>query len=115
MGLEDYSKKFAFVKSIATSDGDTDLLTAPATGETLWVCQINVTIHTAAAQSFRIEDKGSSPIVYFSAPNSLAVGTYNVPLGPMGVAVSASATTLEFDTSAAGVGCIVSGWGYIRA
>jgi hypothetical protein len=111
----DQSKQFAFIKSIATGDGDTDLMTAPATGETLWVCQINVTIVTAAAQAFRIEDKGGSPIVYFSAPASLAVGTYNVPLGPMGVAVSASATTLEYDCAAAGVACVVSGWGYIRA
>ncbi len=115
MGLEDYSKRFAFIKVITASDGDTDLLTAPPTGETFWVQQINVTIVTAAAQTFRIEDKGASPVVYFSAPASLAVGTYNIPLGPLGVAASAAATTLEYDCSAAGVAAVISGWGYIRA
>lgn len=106
-------ERFAFCKSIAATDGDTDLMTAPGTGKTLWLQYLTVNIVTAAAQAFRIEDKGASPQVYFSAPASLAVGNYIVNLGPIGVAASASATTLEFDTAAAGVACIVSGWGYM--
>lgn len=105
--------KFSFVKVIATTDGDTDLLAAPAEGLTYVLEHLTVTIVTAAAQAFRVEDKGASPTVYFSAPASLAIGSYYVNLGPLGVAASASATTLEFDTAAAGVGCVISGYGHV--
>ena len=108
-------KRFTFLQVIGTGDGDTDLLTAPATGETLWVQHITVTIVTAAAQAFRIEDKGASPVIFFSAPASLAAGSYYVKLGPVGFPASTSAVTLEFDTAAAGVAAVISGWGYIRS
>src|SRR3990167_6528794 len=108
MGTE---KRFTFLKVIGTGDGDTDLLTAPATGETLWVQHITVTIVTAAAQPFIVADKGGSPVTFFSAPASLAAGSYYVKLGPVGFPVSTSAVTLEFDTAAAGGAAVISGWG----
>ncbi len=107
-------KRFAFVKVIAAGTGDTDLLSAPATGETYWLQHLTVTITTLAAQTFNIEDKGGSPTVYFTAPASLAVGSYYVNMGPVGVAASATATTLEYDCSAAGVALTVSGWGWVQ-
>jgi len=106
-------EQWAFVKPIATTDGDTSLVAAPGAGRRLRVQVLVVTITTAAAQAFDIEDDGSSPVEVFKAPASLAVGTYGVDAGPLGLALTAN-TALEFDTAAAGVGVTISGFGYVE-
>ena len=104
--------KFSFVKQIATGTGDTELVAAPGAGKKLVIQSLMVTITTAAAQTFNIEDDGGSAVVLFAAPASLAVGTYGVDCGPLGVPVTAN-TALQYDCGAAGVGATISGWGYI--
>lgn len=106
-------EKFSFNKVIGTSDGDTDLVAAPGAGRTLYVEHLTVTITTAAAQAFDVEDKGGAPVEIFKAPASLAVGSYYVNHGPLGFPLTTN-TALEFDTAAAGVGCTISGYGHIR-
>jgi hypothetical protein len=110
----DSSAGFSFVENIATGTGDTTLVSAPGAGRSLVVQVLTVTITTAAAQAFDIEDSdASAPVELFKAPASLAAGTYAVDAGPLGKALTAN-TALEFDTAAAGVGLTISGFGYIR-
>ena len=106
------SAAFSFVTQIGTGTGDTELVAAPGAGRKLAVQSLTVTITTAAAQAFDIEDDGSTPVEIFKAPASLAAGTYAVDAGPLGIALTAN-TALQFDTAAAGVGATISGFGYI--
>lgn len=113
-GGPDELQHWSFVTNIATTDTDITLVAAPATGRTLVVQVLTVAITTSAAQAVNIEDASASGAVQvFRAPASLAVGTYGVDAGPLGVALTA-ATALEWDAVAAGVGATVSGFGYIR-
>lgn len=107
-------QSFSTVTVVATSDGDTDLVAAPGAGKTLVLQKLTVAVTTAAAQTFRIEDKGSSPKIFFSAPASLAVGFYTLDFGPLGVAVSEANAALEVDVAAAGVGMTIAVHGYVR-
>lgn len=106
--------KFAFVSHVAAADGDTDVLAAAGAGKTHVLQKLTVTIVLAAAQTFRIEDKGSAPKVFFTAPASLAAGTYVLDFGPLGIPFSEANVALEADVAAAGVQMTVSGHGYIR-
>ena len=101
------------MSAIGTGTGDTTVVAAPGANRTLVLQGLTVTITTAAAQAFNIEDTGSSPQIYFAAPNSLAAGTYGVDMGVLGVKASAANLGLQFDTASAGVGLTVSGFGYI--
>lgn len=109
-GGESGRQRWSFCTPIATSAGDTDLVAAPTAGRKIVVQHLTVTITTAAAQAFDIEDN-SGTVEIFKAPASLAVGSYYVNLGPLGVALTA-AEKLYFNTAAAGVGVTISGWGY---
>ena len=106
-------QRFAFNKVLGTGDGDTEIVATPGSGKTLYIEHLTVTITTAAAQAFDIEDDGGSPVEIFKAPASLAVGSYYVNHGPLGFPLTAN-TALQYDCAAAGVGLTVSGYGHVR-
>jgi len=106
-------QKWGFATPIGTGVGDTELVAAPGADRTLVVQGLTIAITTAAAQAFDIEDDSATPVEIFKAPASLAVGTYGADMGVLGVALTEN-TALQFDTAAAGVGCTISGFGYIR-
>lgn len=112
MGYGDRGWQFSFSVNIGTGTGDTELVAAPGADRTLVVQLCIITITTAAAQAFDIEDDAASPVELFKAPASLPAGTYAVDPGPVGIRLTAN-TALQFDTAAAGVGLTVSGFGYI--
>lgn len=110
----DTSPKWSFAKNIAAADGDTSLQATPGATSTLMVQGLIVNITTAAAQAFDIENDGAGTIVeLFKAPASLAVGSYAMDFGPLGIALAQN-TALEYDTAAAGPGLSISGFGYVR-
>mgnify|MGYP001593595327 CR=1 FL=1 len=108
-----FQEQWAFVTSITTATGDTTLVAAPGAGRRLRVQVLTVCITTSAAQAFNIEDDGASPVQVFVAPASLAAGVWSVDCGPLGVALTTN-TALQFDTAAAGVGALISGFGYVE-
>jgi hypothetical protein len=107
----DSSHRWSAVKNIATGDGDTTIA-AGVTGKVMRVQGLCVVITTAAAQTFDIEDTGSSPVEIFKAVTSQAVGSYILDFGPLGIAMSATGAGLEYDCSAAGVSATISCFGY---
>ena len=107
-----YSQEWTFATPIATGTGDTTLVAAPGADRRLRIQALTVCITTAAAQAFDIEDS-SGTVELFKAPASLAVGTYAVDMGRQGVPLTEN-EALVFNTAAAGVGCTISGFGWIQ-
>ncbi len=107
-----FTEEFSFAAQITTITGDTTLVAAPGAGRRLRVQALMVCITTAAGQAFDIEDS-SGTVELFKAPSSLAVGSYPVDPGPLGIALTAN-EALVFNTAAAGVGATISGFGWIQ-
>ncbi len=105
--------RWAFCTPIATATGNTTLVAAPAAGRALVVQKLTVSITTAAAQAFDIEDSDGT-VELFKAPASLAAtgNPFVFDLGPLGVTLTA-ATGLVY-TATAVVGLTVAGHGYIK-
>lgn len=108
-----YGQQWTAKGIIAAADGDTDLVAAPGAGKKLWVQKLVVNVTVANAATFRIEDKGSSPTVFFSGTTNLAVGMYEMDFGPIGIAASEANVAIEFDCSAAGVAASISLYGRV--
>ena len=106
-----YTEKFEFVKPITTGVGTTSLVAAPGAGRRLVVQALMVCVTTAAAQAFDIEDS-SGTVELFKGPASLAVNAFPVDPGPLGHELTIN-EALQY-TATAGVGCTLSGFGYIK-
>jgi hypothetical protein len=104
-------KRWSIATPIAVATGDTDLVAAPGAGLQIVVEKLIVTITTAAAQAFDIED-ASGTVEVFKAPASLAAGSYIIEPGHPGKYLTAN-EKLYFNTAAAGVGLTISGYGRI--
>lgn len=85
---------------------------APGAGKSLVVTKIHVSITTAAAQAFDIED-GAGTVEVNKYPASLAVGQYPGPGGlELGIQLTAN-QTLVYTPAAAGPAGFIIAEGYI--
>lgn len=106
-----FTEEFQFCKHIATAAGNTTLVATPGASRALCIQELLVTVTTAAAQAFDVEDT-SGTVELFKAPASLAVNTYGVTGGPNGIQLTSN-EALVF-TASAGVGLTISGYGWIK-
>lgn len=107
----EFNEHWTVLTNITPADGTTTLVPAPAAGQALMVQVLTVALTTSAAQAFDVESANGA-VEVFKAPASLAVGTYGVDVGPVGVALP-EAQALQY-TATAGVGVTLSGFGYVR-
>ena len=106
-----FAAKWEFVANISTATGTTTLVAAPGAGRRLVVQALMVCVTTSAAQAFDIEDS-SGTVELFKGPASLAVNAFPVDPGPLGHELTIN-EALQY-TATAGVGCTLSGFGYIK-
>jgi hypothetical protein len=105
--------RWAIASNIAAATGATTLQAAPGAGRVLMVQKLQITINTAAAQTFDIEDTAGT-VEIFKAVASLASTTpINFDFGELGVALTAN-NGLVYTPSAAGVVMTIGAHGYIK-
>jgi hypothetical protein len=106
-----FAEEFSFSTPITTGTGTTTLVAAPGAGRRIRVQALTLTLTTVAAQAIDIEDT-SGTVEILKIPASAPVGVYPSDPGPLGVALTAN-EALKY-VATAGVGCTISGFGWIQ-
>ena len=99
---------------IATTDGDTTLVTVSKTSRTIFIQELWVEVTVDAAQSWSFEDSNSTPRKIATMPVSPGTGRQNlIPWSPQGVALN-EGKNFVLNVLAAGVEGTVHWEGYER-